>query len=178
MENKLFSIELNNPKYVFPKGKDHNLKTIFTTCFDFPSDDFEIKWNGMSVRLSYRYDVPHLLYPIFDMLKVLCEQNEGKDSVSFGMDSLNAKWNFSWNEKKLNIHSNWNDAPQDLTPELNEKSNLEMSTSTFISEWMKLILFIDTILEKSHIQIQDTYYTKAFFGDLKNLMAFKIEKSH
>lgn len=169
-----FSIALNQPKYVLPKGKGHDLMTVFSVCFEFPNDNFEMYWNGIIIPCSYDYMVAHIIYDVLDMLKAISSQKKGEHLLNFGMNGLHCDWQLYWNNNDLQIASEWRAAPWDSFDALKEYARLETTTLSFLLEWQKLIQFLIDIIDRSDVKIGGRMYTHKYLLRVDRKVAKRI----
>lgn len=169
LENS-FEIRINNPKYVLPVGRSHDFTSIFRTCFDTPTDNFEIIWNGEIISCPYKYQVSHVVYGVMDMMDKLIAAKYGETSVHVGGDTLHSRWHLKWENDNLFVKTVWHSAPENLESRLNDKSELTISLSKFIGEWVKLFEFLEQIIVASGIKILDYHYNSAYLNKLLKKM--------
>ncbi|WP_347219794.1 hypothetical protein [Chryseobacterium sp.] len=172
MENQKFQIKINEPKYILPRGGGHNLMSIFSTCFEFPKNDFDVVFNDMTIGFSYKYEVPYIIYPILEMLNSICSSNSGKCKAYIGVEEILSEWNLQWETENLRLQINWERTSNDFLEQLNEIEELNINLNHFVSEWYKLIHLIDRIIKESNIQIDDLYY----IGDFQNVKKKILKK--
>jgi hypothetical protein len=169
-----FSIALNQPKYVLPKGKGHDLMTVFSVCFEFPNDNFEMHWNGIVIPCSYDHMVAHIIFPVLDMLNAISSKKKGEHALIFGMNGLQCNWQLSWNKNDLQIESEWREAPLDSFDALKEHPRLETCTHSFLLEWQKLIQFLIDIIDRSGVKIECRWYTHKYLLRVDRKVAKRI----
>lgn len=177
MKIKKFQLILNNPDFVLPKGKGHSLKSIFSACFEYPTDSLDIIWYGERLKLSYKYQVPYLIFTILEMVKDICSHEIRHHSAYLVTDQLETNWELSWDDKQILIHSNWLSAPGNIQAKLNEKGELCIDIQEFLAEWCKLLQFIDEIIINSGIQIKDFHFNKEYFKGIVTILNKKLKNN-
>lgn len=161
MEN-LFSIRLNNPEYVLPRGKGHGFQSVFSTCFEYPTENLELIWHTEVIPFEYRYEVPYLLYLLLEMINNLSAADHGEFTEFVGMDTYQFNWKFTWNKNNLKITADWEEMRHH-----NLLDQLEITVEHFLNESMKLVRFLSKHIQESGVQIVDSYYNKRFLYNLE-----------
>lgn len=160
MKDNIFYIDLNNPIYVLPRGTGFDLTGIFSCCFDYPSNDFLLYWNGIKMIFSYKYEVAYMVRDIMDMLDALLDSKTTETVANFGMIGFHAQWYIKKENTRITIKSQWHQVPrQGDVKKLAGHSILDIETVDFLFEWNKLLELMIKIIKDSGITIEDSYYT-------------------
>ena len=139
----MFEIILNHPHI----EREKSLKTcdsigeLIENIFPLRGDYFTIKWNDISVSLSYKYDLSVIFEDFVYLFKFL-ESNENILQVTFPSNTFNVVWDIKKDEDNIDIVSIWNSVLNHNEQILNSNSFLKININLFISELSKILCFI------------------------------------
>lgn len=135
-----FHIQVSNP-VTCPIEEDNieSLGEVIEDLFPMDTEDAYICWNGISVALSYKYDISVIISDILYMLEEVTSLNSGNISVNWPSNTFRADWDISWVDDELMCKSNWESVSGSIEAILNEHSTVTTSTTSFINEWGSLL---------------------------------------
>ena len=92
-----FVVEVGNPE--ISELHDANvpdLQDAIGDIFSFPNEPLVIRWNGIPVELSYKYDLSDHIEVILEFLGRIVDANDGDWKVVFASNDFHAEWRLKW----------------------------------------------------------------------------------
>ena len=126
-----------------------NLADAIETVFRMDTEDAFVNWNGISVALSYKYDLPIMLEEMLSMLTKLVSTTTGECRVEWYSNTFKATWNLAWRDGTVRCTAVWDAVAGGVQELLNESGEVQMPLSRFISEWKRPLEIVDEALAGS-----------------------------
>ncbi|SMP35267.1 hypothetical protein [Chryseobacterium profundimaris] len=143
----MFEIILNHPRIDKKKTltKFKSVGELIENIFPFSEDYLYVKWRGISIPVSYKYDLSMILEDFVYIVKFL-ESSENLLSLAFPSNTFDVEWNMRKEYGKIIIQSKWNTVLSHNEKILNENSYLIVDIDTFKSQIFKMLEFIYKII--------------------------------
>jgi len=149
-----FYIQVSNPiSFSIEEDDVESLGEVIEDIFPMDTEDAYICWNGISVALSYKYDISVIISDILCMLEEITSSNSGNISVNWPSNTFRADWNISWVDDELTCKSSWENVSGSIESILNKHSIVTTTTTNFISEWGSLIDHLSKHLMQASVKI-------------------------
>jgi hypothetical protein len=151
-----FHIQLSNPvtsSYI----EDDNVESlgeVIEDLFQLDTEDAFICWNGISIALSYKYDISVIISDILDMLKEITSSSSGNITVNWPSNTFRAEWDIAWVDDELTCKSNWKSVSGSIESILNQHSVVTTTTTNFINEWGSLLNYLANCLTRAGVKIE------------------------
>ena len=107
--------------------------------FPMETSNALLVWQGVNIPLNYKYDVSVIVEDVVGMLEVLLPCDSGVFQFWFGSDTFGASFLMRVNGDILSIRAVWDSVSGANEAVLNDASDLVVSKSLFISNWLKII---------------------------------------
>ena len=129
-------------------SEDEKLSEAIETIFPMMTEDAFIVWRTLFISLNYRYDVSYMIEDILNMLKRFRKSDIGEIDINWVSNSFSCNWKLVWDNKMLNIKSEWNNVNGHIENLLNDLNEINIEKVLFISEWKKLLEILIKNLEQ------------------------------
>lgn len=132
-----------------------DLQSGFKDVFSGNKENGFLIWNGIPVSFSYGVDLPDLLEKWVTTIDTINQQDSGELTEEFSCPSFTSTWQITWNEKFINIKSQWEKIVGGYESALNDTriSELLVLKSDFLAEWKMLFKQSYQAFKASNISI-------------------------
>jgi len=156
-----FIIQVSNPR--IRQARQATVETLaraIEDAFHLDSEDAYFIWNGVPVRVSYKYDLSVMIDDAVPMLTTLISTSVGRYEVNWGSDTFRSEWTLSWAGDALEIASVWVRTAGNYDTILNERANVDTTVESFINEWTSLLRRVADSLRRAEIGTEDPLYAQ------------------
>ncbi|TDU62447.1 hypothetical protein EI77_04715 [Prosthecobacter fusiformis] len=143
-----FWIQASKP--INKKGIDKSDATIadaIETVFPLQTEYAFMIWGSIPIPLSYKYDLSCLIDDAMDLCESLMDSHTGEMIIHWPSNTFNAKWQMTWNQVIIEIHSDFEAVIGGAENQLNLLPEIQMSKVDFLSEWKLPFQIISDALE-------------------------------
>jgi len=124
----------------------------------FPSSTnvLVLEWGGVSVPLSFKYDVSWILLDAIEMIEqMLSASTLGVVSVLFPSSSFQVEWEITALEDDgIEINATWNSVAGSVEGLLADRSPLRTEASAFIAEWRHLFAVVVRAIDEAQMPVE------------------------
>jgi hypothetical protein len=146
-------VQTGEPHVLTTREVVPDLQGALQTIYPMATERAILFWNGIPVRLDYKYDLSLMLDELLRMVLVLSDPHEHELGISWGSDTFTAVWQMEWGGDRLLVRSGWESIGGGYERLLNSRHELEMSRRQFMAEWKMLFLKIADAIDRSGITI-------------------------
>ena len=124
----------------------------------FPSNTnlLVLQWDGVSVPLSFKYDVSWILLDAIEMIEqMLSASNPAIVTAYFPSNSFQVEWEISALEDGgIEINATWNAVAGHVAGLLADRSPLRTDASAFVSEWRHLFAVVVRAIKEAQMPVE------------------------
>jgi len=143
-----FYIQASNPRFQDSINiYDESLSDAIESVFPLNTENAILVWNYISIPLSYKYDISYMIEDILQLLDELQNKEKGELRINWLPDTFRCDWLIKWSAENMEIQSKWEGTVGHLENILNQKSNMQLSKTLFISEWKRVLGIVITGLK-------------------------------
>ncbi|MDX2200286.1 MAG: hypothetical protein SF069_15105 [Phycisphaerae bacterium] len=112
-----------------------SLVEAIEAAFPLEAEDLVLVWNGVSIRLSYKYDMSVIIEELLNLLSKLLA---GADSINvlFGSDTFFANWELESRDGEVKITADWQSALASIEA-LRAAPVVTLPLLDFLREWCR-----------------------------------------
>ena len=135
--------------------EDTSLGEALESCFPNMMDGARLQWNGVSVPLSYKYDLSIIVHDVVNLVRRLRTGTQSSFSICWPSNTFQADWLVEIAAGRVRVTASWHSvSAQDgpLEDALNVASVVEAGQAAFMTQWASL-------LRLAHQRLIDTGYT-------------------
>ncbi|TGE24562.1 hypothetical protein E5K00_04940 [Hymenobacter aquaticus] len=146
---------------------DTSLAEALESCFPQMNDGAVLLWNGVSVPLSYKFDLGIIIHDIIFLVQQLRTCSMGSFTICWPSNSFRVDWQVAVAAGRVQVTALWESvyAPVDA---LNASPVVEADQVGFMAQWLALLRFANQAL-------LDTGYTA---GELDDYVLLVEELAH
>lgn len=156
----VFEIDPGRPQpNVGVAGLAADLSEAVQMCFPMDTVDARLQWGGVSIPLSYKYDLSVIVEDVVELLEH-CFQGCPVD-IRFGSDTFNASWSIRPQGEVVGITAEWESVVGDTEDELNRMPTQIVPKQHFLEQWSHLLGVMLAGLERTDVAIEDEQLLEA-----------------
>ena len=131
-----FFIQASSPAVVAEvDASEDDLREAIEDVFEFETEDAILNWNGVSVVVSYKYDISVMVDDLVDMLLAVQSTSVGSLVVTWPSNTFQATWHITWDERGLACTATWNSVSGGVEDVLSKTGDINLSRGAFLAEW-------------------------------------------
>ena len=151
-----FKIQACNPRTQTPTDRRvEDLAAAIQAIFAADTEDAFLLWNGVPVRLSYKYDLSVLIDDLLPLLAELLDTPAGARQVYWASNTFQAEWAVAWTVDQVRITTTWDSVAGGYEEVLNQRNVLEVERTVFLREWRALLRKIVDRVYRANLEIAD-----------------------
>lgn len=151
-----FKIQACNPKTQNPaERRVEDLAAAIQAIFAADTEDAFLLWNGIPVRLSYKYDLSVLIDDLLPLLAKLLDSPTGAQQVYWASNTFQAEWALEWTADQVTIIATWDSVAGGYEDLLNQRNMLEVERKGFLREWRAVLRHVLDKVNKANLEIED-----------------------
>lgn len=151
-----FRIQACNPKILSPRDRQvADLAAAIQAIFRPATEDAFLLWNGVPIRINYKYDLSVLIDDLLPLLDTLLSSTTGSRLVYWGSDTFRAEWVLNWAGDNVQIATQWHSVAGNYQELLNSRSRLDVSHRVFLQEWRAPLRKVMDQVDKADLNFAD-----------------------
>jgi hypothetical protein len=141
----VFALQLGVPACVAARDEsDSTLSDAVQTVFPLDERAF-LKWNGMTLPLSYKYDISVMLEDIVEMVLAVGKTGSGLFQVDWPSSGFPYHWTVKWDASKVEVHAQPRQEPGAV--DLGGHERVRVDRGSFLGAWQALLRTVLSCLE-------------------------------
>lgn len=145
--------------------RDTSLGEALESCFPDSVDGARLWWNGVSVPLSYKYDLSIIIHDVVALVRWLRTSTQGTFSICWPSNTFRTDWQLALAGGRVQITASWRSVSAQEGPledALNAAPVVEADQAALMNQWAAL-------LRLAHHRLHDTGYTPEELEDYSPL---------
>ena len=150
-----FQIQPGNPKT--QKPADHAVEDLSEAIEEIfrADEDALLWWNGLPVKISYKYDLSVLVDDLLPLLDKLLSSPTGTQHVYWGSNTFRAQWDLQWATQELEIQARWESVAGNYEELLNARPTVKIDQMLFVQEWQALLHKVLLKVSQANLELED-----------------------
>jgi hypothetical protein len=141
----VFAIKSGVPAVVAARDEsDTTLNDAMQTVFPLDERAF-LEWNGLTMPLSYKYDLSVMLEDIVDIVLAVERTESGLLQVDWPSSGFPFHWTIKWDASEVEVHAHPRDEPGAV--DLTGRERVRVGRGIFVGAWQALLKTILSCLE-------------------------------
>jgi hypothetical protein len=133
----VFALKLVMPASVAARDEsDATLSDAVQTVFPLEERAF-LEWNGLTMPLSYKYDISLMLEDIVEMVLVVGKTESGVFQVDWPSSGFPFRWTLRWDASEVEVHAQARHEPGAV--DLTGHERLRVERGSFVGAWQALL---------------------------------------
>jgi hypothetical protein len=152
----MFKIQISNPiSLSVHTTESMNLEDAIELVFPLETEFLILIWNNIFIPLTYKYDISLMVLDFIKIINFLRDNNKSELEIFWPSSTFVSIWKIKRYEKVIRINSKWTAVNGKVENLLNSLNENEIQSSEFEEEIMKLIIFINSALIKSGMELNN-----------------------
>jgi hypothetical protein len=141
----VFALQLGVPAFVAARDEsDSTLSDAVQTVFSLDESAF-LKWNGLTLPLSYKYDISVMLEDIVEMVLAVRKTESGLFQVDWPSSGFPVHWTIKWAASEVEVHAQPRNEPGAV--DLVGREQVRVDRGSFLGAWQALLRTVLSCLE-------------------------------
>jgi hypothetical protein len=141
----VFTLHLGVPAFVATREEsDSTLSDAVQTVFPLDERAF-LEWNGLTLPLSYKYDISVMLEDIIEMVLAVRKTESGMFQVDWPSSGFPFHWAIKWNASEVEVHAQPRHEPGAV--DLVGREGVRVDRGSFLGAWRALLGTVLSCLE-------------------------------
>lgn len=111
------------------------LEHAIETAFVSDTEDAFLNWQGVSIPLSYKYDISIMIEDLMFLIGEIKSADVGNLKITWPSNTFQAVWQVSWADGRILCQSEWHSVSGNIEGVLRATESIEMDIQDFLSEW-------------------------------------------
>ncbi len=121
------------------QATEDDLREAIEDVFVIDTEDAIMNWNGVSIALSYKYDISVIVDDLIDMLLAVKSSGFGEHQVNWPSNTFHATWRIAWDERELRCAATWYSISGGVEDLLERTGGIRLTREEFLAEWKVLL---------------------------------------
>lgn len=130
-------------------ASEDDLREAIEDVFESETEDAILNWNGVSVAISYKYDLSVMIDDLMNALITMRSASVGELVVEWSSNTFQATWQIAWNEQECVCAATWNSVSGGVERLLSETGAVHISRDDFLAEWKAPLERVVSVLRRA-----------------------------
>lgn len=166
-----FYIQLGHPVANVDAHEFLTIGSVFPSVFNENSESALIFWHHIPIRFHYTYELFWNIEGLLSAISELQKKDQGIHEMNLQTELLIGKIGLTWQEDNLKIESHWTGKSEygPLADTLNNRGDILMLRSQFISEWHGLLQQAMNVLNE--VQLENNSRNAEYLSVLREILS-------
>ncbi|MFD2557198.1 hypothetical protein [Sphingobacterium tabacisoli] len=154
----MIKIQLGNPEVLVLRiDKSMGVEDVLENIFPLDTDYSFLIWNNIFIPLSYKYDIPVMVFDFIKILSFLRDDNVLDLEVHWASNTFASIWILRKTDHHVHIKAEWKDVNGGLEGLLNNSNYTNVNVCEFDEQIKKVLMFLQAAIVKSKANLDLIY---------------------
>jgi hypothetical protein len=166
-----FLIQASSPRGLpLRDAEDASLSDAIQTVFPLKTEGMYLIWNGISVPLSYKYDVSLMVDDVLHLLAQMLGHATGYESIDWPSNTFAATWEVRWGAGHVVVVSDWRHVAGGTRDLLGASGSIQLDLVHFMREWRRPLEVVAEALQKAGYEDHQILGLSVLRDTLRNIV--------
>lgn len=146
---------------------DASLSDAVQAIFPLNTEALILRWNGVCVPLSYKYDFSMMIDDVVGLCSRLSSAGDGQMRIAWPSNTFQSVWDIKWSCRDVEVQAEWTTVVGHTEELLRARPAISIPREEFLAEWVAPLRLVARGLELAGYGVEQI----PRIGELQALLA-------